>query len=116
MSAVFEEEVAVVLKPISQKSFYRVYLRFRKPEGGVSVFGGCNVYQSLGNIFNKLPEEIYLSVCKLVYENGDGFMQEYLTAEDASKAVAEASLFAHVARCVCFLKQSASFYIEECKK
>ena len=98
------------------RQFFKVFLGFRKPDGMVSVSSSCNIYERLGEIFQKPPEEIFRSVGKLVYENGDGFMQEYLSLEDASLAVAKASLFANIAMCVCFLKQEAYFYIRETKE
>lgn len=100
----------------TEKLFFRVHLGFRKPDGKISIEADCNVYIHLGNIFDKKPEEISKSVCDLVYKNGDGFMQEYLTLEDASTAVAQASLFANITKCSCFLRQEAHFYIKEVKK
>jgi len=101
-----------------KKQFFRVYLGFRKPDGSVSMFwgdgtSGCGVYAALAKIFQKSPKEIYDVMCGLSFRKGDGFMQEYLSLEDASGAMTKATLFADTAGCICFMKQGAHFYIKE---
>lgn len=106
---------------VPENFFFQVFLGFRKPDGAVSLFfgdgtSGCGVYAALAEIFQRPPREIYNAMCDLVFEKGNGFMQEYLTIEDASQAVASASLFAHRSNCFCFRKQEGFFYIKETKK
>jgi len=52
----------------------------------------------------------------LAFSKETGFMQEYISLEDASSALTNAILFSATARCVCFLKQEAHFYMNEEKK
>jgi hypothetical protein len=114
---------AVIEKPeasadqATQKHFFRIFLEFRKPDGSASLFygdgtSGCGVYAALAKIFDRSPKEIYDTLCDLAYEKGNGFMQEYLSLEDASAALTKAILFSDTVDCVCFLKQEARFYID----
>lgn len=98
------------------KVFFQVFLGFKKPDGKISIEADCNVYIHLGNIFGKSPEEIRQNIFAFVYKNGDGFMQEYMTLDDASCATARASLFANRTKCTCFLRQEAHFQIKEVEK
>lgn len=105
----------------TQKHFFQVFLEFRKPDGLVSLFygdgtSGCGVYAALAKIFERSPAEIYDILCALAFERGDGFMQEYLTLDEASTALTKAILFSDTVGCVCFLKQEARFYIKDEKK
>jgi hypothetical protein len=105
----------------TEKIFFQVFLGFKNPNGGITMFSegstiDCGVYDRLGEIFHKPPRVIYESICNLVYKKGEAFMQEYLTLESASGAVAKASLFANTAKCTCFLIQQAFFEIKEVKK
>ncbi len=106
-------------KPETEKRLFKVFIGFKKPKGMLSIFfeggPGCGVYQSLGEIFRRPPREVYENVEALVWRSGNGFMQEYLSLDDASFAVARASLFADTSRCTCFLLQKAYFYIRETK-
>lgn len=102
----------------TEKCFFQVFLEFRKPDGSVSIFfgdgtSGCGVYAALAKIFERKSHEIYEVMSALAFEGGDGFMQEYLSLEEASGAMARAILFADTCGCVCFLKQGARFYIKE---
>ena len=106
---------------VPEKLFFQVFLGFKKPDGSVSMFvegvaNGCDIYHKLALIFNRLPREIYEKMSDLADSGQDAFMQEYLALEDASHAVARASLFAHTSGCVCFLKQQGFFFIKETKK
>lgn len=112
-------EKLVELTP--EKHFFQVFLAFRKPNGYLSAFfdgsnTGCGVNQALGLIFNRSAREIYMILFDLVKGIGDGFMREYLSLEEASAAVAKASLLAHTVKCDCFLKQEAYFHIKETTK
>lgn len=116
MTTILEEpEVSVDQSPEkkTKKLFYQVFLGFRQPLGLISFGGTCNVNEYLGRIFNKDPQEICGSIFWLMFQGGDGFMQEYLSLNDASYAVAQASLFANISMCRCFLIQEAYFYIKE---
>lgn len=97
----------------TKKVFFRVYVGFRKPCGLISFGGSCNVNEYLGRIFNKSPQEICQSIFGLMFQGGEGFMQEYISLDDASYAVTQASLFANISQCTCFLVQEAYFYIKE---
>lgn len=107
-------------EPKAEERLYRVFIGFRKPRGFISIFfegnyAGCGVYESLGKVFKRPPQEIYESIFRLLSQGGNGFMQEYLSLDDASFAVAQASLFANTSECTCFLEQQAYFYITETK-
>lgn len=120
MSSVIEKPQHLSITS-TEKLFFRVFLEFRKPCGGVSFFhddgeSGCGVYSALAKIFQRPPREIYDAICDLAFNKGTGFMQEYLSLDDASGAMTKAILFADTAGCVCFLRQQARFYIKEEKK
>lgn len=100
----------------AEKIFFQVFLGFRKPMGMISFGGSCSVNEHLGKIFNKDPQEICQSIFGLMFQGGNGFMQEYFSLDDASHAVTQAALFANITMCLCFLKQEAYFYIKESKK
>lgn len=114
-----EPEATTSVAP--ENFFFQVFLGFRKPDGSVSLFAegvsnGCEIYAKLAKIFARKPRDIYESMRHLADGKGDAFMQEYLTVERASQAVANASLFAHTSMCYCFCKQEGFFYITEIKK
>jgi hypothetical protein len=97
---------------VVEKNSYKVFIGFKKPGGGISIFSACGVYTYLGSIFHRHPEEIYKSISDLAFGDGDGFMQEYLLLDEATKAVTQASLFANIMQCVCFRKKESYFYIK----
>lgn len=116
MSEIIEDSVAFQ-SPDLKERFYDVFLAFREPDGSISFFYGdgtsdCGVYAALATIFERTPKE----VCEIlvgVASGNAGFMQRYLSQDEASGAIAKASLFAHVSRCHCFFKQGAYFYMKE---
>ncbi len=86
------EKPQQVPSTITEKLFFQVFLEFRKPDGSVSLFygdgeSGCGVYAALAEIFQRPPREIYQTMCDLAFGEGTGFMQEYLSLDDASGAV-----------------------------
>ena len=120
MATVLEKTISSA-KTVPEKLYYKVFLAFRKPDGGISIFIGdgsndCGVYAALAKIFQKHPREIYEAISKLAYEGGDGFMQEYLSLDEAATAVSQATLFANMSLCFCFKRQEAHFYMKEVKK
>lgn len=105
-------KTSTVSDAVVEKNSYKVFIGFKKPGGGISIFSACGVYTYLGSIFHRHPEEIYKSISNLAFGDGGGFMQEYLTLDEATKAVTQASLFAYIMQCVCFRKKEAYFYIK----
>ena len=98
-----------------EKLFFQIFLSFKKPNQTMSA--DCDIFHKLAQIFNRNPRDIYESLCDLAWGGKqEVFMQEYLTMEDASMAVAQASLFAHTSGCTCYLKQEGNFKIKEVKK
>ena len=116
-------EIGVALEIKTEKLFFQVFLEFKNPKGITSLFMGdlgfgdigCGIYTYLSRIFKRSPRDMYESVLR-VCEGGSIFMQKYLSLEDASEAVARASLFAHVVQCTCFIDQGGFFFIKEVKK
>lgn len=114
------EEVVSSTEEKPESIIFQVFIGFRKPDGGITLLVGdgtndCGVYAALAKIFNRTPWEIFSAISAHVQQSGSGLMQEYTKKDDAAMAVTQASLFANQARCVCFLRQEAYFYIKETK-
>ena len=122
MSAVIEKpEVLSTTASKSDKLFFHVLLDYRKPARKFSLYeegakDSCGLYTALAIIFNRTPEEIYKSISDLAFKGIPAFMQEYLTREDASTALGQATMFLFTTHCICFREQEGYFYIEEIKK